>query len=172
MSVYLKASGDIVQVYPFYLSQLQAEYPNTSFPINMTPEFLAGYHIYPVQQMPQPFYNKLQQKVEEVTPKKVNGLWRQEWQVVEMTPEEQEQALLVARNLATLSPAEFRIGLLQRNWLTRVDEYINRPETPEATKIMYNYATVFERMNTLLVQMAADMGFEDWQLDDLFNIRG
>lgn len=172
MSVYLKANGDTVQVYPYYLSQLPKEYPNTSFPDNMTPEFLAGYHVYAVQQMPQPPYDKLQQKVVEAIPSKVAGVWQQQWSVVEMTPEEQAHALLVARNAAALSPAQFRIALFDRLWLDRVNEYINREETPEQTKIMYNYATVFERMNPLLLQLAVDMGFSDAQLDDLFNIRG
>ena len=172
MSVYLKANGDVVQEYPYAPSRLQQECPNTSFPDYMTSEFLAGYHVYAVQQMPYPPYNKLQQKVVEVTPVKIGGVWQQQWSVVEMTQEEKNHALLVARNAATLSPAQFRIALLNRLWLDRVNEYINREETPAQTKIMYNYATVFERMNALLIQMAADMGFTDQQLDDLFNIRG
>lgn len=170
MSLYLKAVNNIIVQYPYYLSELPVEYPNTSFPVNMTPEFLVAYNIYPVQTTPQPPYNALTQKVEEGTPELIDGVWVQQWVVVELTPEEQAEALQVARYKAWLTAANFRIGLYNMGELERVDEYIAQPTTSEDVKIMYNYATVFERMNPTLIQIATDLGFTDAQLDQLFEV--
>jgi hypothetical protein len=70
--------------YPVYQSQIQAEYPNTSFP---TP-FVAPAPYEPVLESPQPSYNPITQAVQQATPVLTDGQWYQVWVVVDLTPEQ------------------------------------------------------------------------------------
>jgi hypothetical protein len=70
--------------YPVYQDQIQAEYPNTSFP---TP-FVAPEPYEPVLETPQPSYNPITQAVQQTTPVLTDGQWYQVWVVVDLTPEQ------------------------------------------------------------------------------------
>ena len=70
--------------YPVYQNQIQAEYPNTSFP---TP-FVAPEPYEPVMESPQPSYNVMTQTVQQTTPILTDGQWYQVWVVVDLTPEQ------------------------------------------------------------------------------------
>lgn len=70
--------------YPVYQNQIQAEYPNTSFP---TP-FVAPELYAPVLESPQPPYDSMTQAVIEGAPEKTKGEWYQAWNVVDLTPEQ------------------------------------------------------------------------------------
>ena len=70
--------------YPVYQNQIQAEYPNTSFP---TP-FVAPEPYMPVLLSPQPTYDTLTQGVNETAPEETAGQWYQTWQVYDLDPEQ------------------------------------------------------------------------------------
>lgn len=70
--------------YPVYQNQIQAEYPNTSFP---TP-FVAPAPYAPVLLSPQPTYDTLTQGVNETTPEETVGQWYQTWQVYDLDAEQ------------------------------------------------------------------------------------
>ena len=70
--------------YPVYQNQIQAEYPNTSFP---TP-FVAPEPYAPVMESPQPSFNPITQAVVQGTPVQTDGQWYQVWSVVDLTPEQ------------------------------------------------------------------------------------
>ena len=70
--------------YPVTQDQIQAEYPNTSFP---TP-FVAPEPYETVFDSPQPSYDPITQTVVQGTPAQTDGQWYQVWDVVDLTPEQ------------------------------------------------------------------------------------
>jgi hypothetical protein len=67
-------------------------FPGVSFPSCLTPADVEafGYGLYEYTQ--QPVLDKYQKMVEDVPIKKDNGIWYQQWKVVEMSDEEKGQA--------------------------------------------------------------------------------
>lgn len=70
--------------YPVYQNQIQAEYPNTSFP---TP-FVAPAPYAPVLETPQPSFNPITQAVQQTTPVLTSGEWYQVWVVIDLDAEQ------------------------------------------------------------------------------------
>jgi len=87
---YAKIISGVVLIYPYDLSQLQADNPNTSFPEELTLPFLATWDIYEVLPQPQPSYNPALQKVVEGVPAFSSPTWLQTWIVVALTVPEQD----------------------------------------------------------------------------------
>ena len=70
--------------YPLTVAQIQAMTPNTSFPDNYVP----GAPYAPVLNSPQPSYNTMTQYCREITPALEGGVWMQQWEVVDLDPEQ------------------------------------------------------------------------------------
>lgn len=81
MTVYINTQ---TLAYPVYQSQIQQEYPDTSFP---TP-FVPPEEYAPVLETPQPTYNQITQAVQQTTPVNTEGQWYQVWVVVDLDPEQ------------------------------------------------------------------------------------
>lgn len=77
--------------WPYTLPQLRRDFPNVSFPVQPTAEDLAPYGVFPVMLADPPSYEPSTHRLETRPPEEVNGIWLQQWQIVELTPEEQEQ---------------------------------------------------------------------------------
>ncbi len=77
--------------YPLTEHQIRLRHPNTSFPIPFTPP--DGFR--PVVAVDQPAYDSLTYKVVETTPLLVSGEWYQQWELVALSPLEQQEALAV-----------------------------------------------------------------------------
>jgi len=86
MYALLNSEGQI-QTYPYSVSQLQADNPNTSFPSPMPDERLAEWNVVVVVATPQPSVLPAQ-NVAEGTPAKTDGVWYQTWVVTDKTPEQ------------------------------------------------------------------------------------
>jgi len=85
--------------YPVTQEQIQAEYPNTSFP---TP-FVAPAPYEPVFDSPQPSYDPATQYVQQIAPTLTDGQYYQAWEILTLSPEQQAQyiAQLQAQTSAT-----------------------------------------------------------------------
>lgn len=72
-----------VSVYPVTMSWLKTQYPNVSFPKNLSNiSDLASFNIVEVINTDQPTYNDDTQYLQELSPELVDGQWRQRWDVV------------------------------------------------------------------------------------------
>jgi len=100
--------------YPVYQSQIQAEYPNTSFP---TP-FVAPAPYEPVLESPQPSYNPITQAVQQTTPEQTAGQWYQVWVVVDLTP---EQIAYNEQQKADQNAAQAKQILTNTDWTSIAD---------------------------------------------------
>lgn len=94
--VYVLAPNNVVAKYPYTLTDMIYDNPNTSFPSQITDEEAAAFNTFPVQETPQPSYDPITQNLVWVNPGFIDGLWIQQWAVEQATPEEvaqrQEQA--------------------------------------------------------------------------------
>jgi hypothetical protein len=85
MYILLK-DGNIAK-YPYSINQLKQDNKNVSFPANISEDILAQFEVYPVvpAEYPQVDYTK---NVIEETPNLVNGVWYQDYTVVDATAEQ------------------------------------------------------------------------------------
>ena len=74
------------------------------------------------------------------------------------------------RQAASLSRADFKLGLLDMGELDAVKAVMADPETPERVVIMWEDSGRFERMHPDLLSFAEVMGYTDEQLDALFGV--
>lgn len=88
MSVYVFAPDNTVAKYPYSLTDLIFDNPETSFPNQMTDEIAAKFNTYPVVETPQPSYNPISENLVWADPISENGVWVQQWAVTQATPEE------------------------------------------------------------------------------------
>ena len=89
MTTLVKINADGTKAYPYGLTELRREYPNTSFSTNPSPEELSHYNVYYVEPSAQPElgrYQKLQFDIEYAG----NDLYREQWTAVEMSAEEKQ----------------------------------------------------------------------------------
>ena len=83
--MYLRIINDIIN-YPYDIPTLRASHPNVSFPANLTNEVLAEWSMYVVTPTPMP--NDYTKNISEGTPVLTDGVYYQNWVVVDATQEE------------------------------------------------------------------------------------
>jgi hypothetical protein len=81
-----------------------------------------------------------------------------------------ERALQQARESASLSRADFKLGLIEMGELDNVQALMDDPATDPRIKIMWEDSGRFERMHPDLLSLAQVMGYTEDQLDDIFGI--
>ena len=86
MYALLNSEGQI-ETYPYSVSQLEADNPQTSFPSPMPDERLADWNVVIVVATTQPNVPP-EQNVTEGTPAETDGVWYQTWVVTDKTPEQ------------------------------------------------------------------------------------
>lgn len=95
--MYVKITNGLIEKYPYSISDLWNDNPNTSFPSQMPDERLQDFGVYLVEITQQPAYNKFTQDLIEQQPQKINGKWTQVWSVVDVSEEEHLQRIRKAR---------------------------------------------------------------------------
>jgi hypothetical protein len=76
--------------WPYSLQQLRQDEPGQSFSDNPSAAELAYYEAFRVILQPPPEYDPTIEKVVQIEPVLENGQWLQQWEIVELTPEEAE----------------------------------------------------------------------------------
>lgn len=82
-----KISNNTVAQYPYTFADLQADFPNTSFPADPDAETLAPFGAVIVAQASPPLTDHTEYAVEQ-DPELVNGVWTQSWAVIPFTETE------------------------------------------------------------------------------------
>ncbi len=82
--MYAKIENNQVIEYPYDISKIRKENPQTSYPAHFSVEFLKNLNIHLVVSKGQPSFNKITQKIIEIDPvfNAVKNQWEQNWQVV------------------------------------------------------------------------------------------
>ena len=81
----------------------------------------------------------------------------------------EERALEQARESASLSRADFKLGLLDMGELDAVKQFIEQTNDQRII-IMWEDSGRFERTHPDLLRLASEMGYTDEQLDALFGV--
>ena len=83
--MYLKLENGNIR-YPYTISELKSENPNTSFPAVLTNEVLESFEVYPVQSTD--YTNDYTKNIEEGTPILFESSYIQVWNITDATEEE------------------------------------------------------------------------------------
>lgn len=150
----------------YSLSQLRADFANTSFPAEPSDELLAAYSVYPLTETARPNYDPLTEKPTETTPVEVDGVWTQQWQVVALTEDE----LNLRRERTSVSMRQARLALLQQGLLAQVEAALAAlPDGQrEAAQIEWEYGSTVARLSPWVVQLTAGLGLTPAEVDQLF----
>jgi hypothetical protein len=94
--MYLRIKPDNTRTYPYNPNELRRDHPDTSFPQQIPDELAAEYNVFNVQPTQRPEVNRTE-RVVEVDPVLVDGIWTQQFQVEdksyeELAQEDQQQA--------------------------------------------------------------------------------
>lgn len=65
-------------------------------------------------------------------------------------------------------PGQELLALDSMDKLDAVENLILNPQTPKEAKILWNYATYFDRKNPVLISLATAIGLDSNQVDQLF----
>jgi hypothetical protein len=90
--------------------------------------------------------------------------------VTAYVPPTAAEALAAKRAAATLTPMEFELAVDAAGYTAAIQTYLADPATPRAFVIMWNRASVFDRMNADLITAATAIGLTDAQMDAVFGI--
>ena len=98
-----------IERYPYTLTDLRRDNPNTSFPRELEASSLEGFNLYPVAGEPPSFDATVGELVEQ-DPALVDGQWQRQWSIVPLSAEEIQQRLRANADYNT-----FWLALLQTN---------------------------------------------------------
>ena len=79
----LDETGKTLLAYPYNPEQIRVDFPNTSFPANLTPDVLASFNVVEVREVPPPVAD-FNQTVKEGDPRLISGTWMQNWKVTKI----------------------------------------------------------------------------------------
>jgi hypothetical protein len=115
--MYALIENGAVAKYPYTVTDLRKDNPNTSFVKNPSNESLEGFGMYVVYNTTPPPYTNLQY-LEEGTPVFNDNQWQQVWIVVDKTPEQIAQEEAAAREA---NKQQATALLQQTDWTCTVD---------------------------------------------------
>jgi hypothetical protein len=141
--MYALIIDQVLEKYPYSISDLKKDNPQTSFSEKILESTLAEWNVFPVTSFEVPDYDLATERLEESTPVLINGQWTQVWNVVSLTPEEvlqmqNESAEQIRQQRQSAYQAEAdplffkwqRKEATEQEWLDKVTEIKNRFPNP------------------------------------------
>lgn len=156
---------DTLTVYKSH-ADIRAAWPNISFPSVITDTILVGLGLAVIQQIPTPPHDPFTQTCEEGTPVQIDSVWKQQWVVRNLTPEE-----LKARVPTVVTMRQARLALLQTELLSQVEAALAAIEDPiqrQAVQIEWEYAAEVDRTHPWVQSLTGTLGLTEAQIDSLF----
>lgn len=123
----------------------------------------------------QPAHNPMTQVIEEIDPALVEGVWAQQWQVVELSPEEiqaNQKALVPSSVTRRQAIQALRIHGITKTMVSDAFAAIPDELHRDLATIEWEDSQVFERNRQLVESMGAALGMNEAQLDALFITAG
>lgn len=158
----LTPEGTIAR-YPYDLSDLMSDNPATSFPpLDLLSDTdLADFDVVRVLPSNPPEHNEDTHRPVEQEPVFIEGVWMQQWSIVELPP-------VSPPNSVTMRQA--RLALLAVGKLQAVEDAIESLEEPykTAAKIEWEYSQEVRRDKEFVQMLAPIIGLSESDLDDLF----
>lgn len=120
--MYIKLNNGQIEKYPYSVSQLKADNPDTSFPKDIPDSLLAEWNVYPVKGALMPNYDYTKKLIEK-QPDLINSEWTQVWEVVNKDYDELLQAVLDLRASEYPPMSDYLDGIVKGDQ-AQVDKYI------------------------------------------------
>ena len=90
--MYVKATNEQAEIFPYTLGMLRKDYPNTSFPKQPSDKLLGQYGMYRVDAAPEPIYDERTQRIaKKDLPDFIGGKWVIAWSVFQKEQEQIDQ---------------------------------------------------------------------------------
>lgn len=119
---YAKIENQNITTYPYSITQLRMDNPNTSFPLNPKEEDLRDFGVVYIQPVEKPVVDYTQTVVE-ATPQQLGGTWTQVWQVLPASAEEIAERVDLQANIVRAT----RNNLLsQSDWTQVADAPVDK----------------------------------------------
>lgn len=150
--------------YPIFEGDLRLRFPLTSFPSPFSPP--EGY--VEVQETPQPEINWEEHFLQEGVPENIEGVWKQKWEIVNLSSEEILQKLEQKREKMVVSRFQAKSALYNFGIYDQVETLINSANTNPITKIAWYEANEFRRNSPAIIDIAQQLNLTEEQLDQLF----
>tara|TARA_R110000868_G_scaffold44815_6_gene149265 strand:+ start:2907 stop:3302 length:396 start_codon:yes stop_codon:yes gene_type:complete len=129
--MYIKINNGVVEKYPYTISDLINDYPNTSFPDKLSTSLLNELSLSEIVLTPQPEIT-FKQNIIEGTPVNEDGVWKQTW-IISDKPIEEIESIVTNLRLSDYrkesDPLFFkwqRGEATEQEWLDKVNEIKQR----------------------------------------------
>lgn len=149
----------------YTITDLRRAYPQILFPAVPSLIELATYGVYPVTLTAQPAYDQATQTVEESTPVQIDGVWTQQWNVRDLTPEE-----LKSRIPQEVTALQGLLAIDAAGLSGAYETWANDPDRTFAQRAFIQRAQTWRRDDPTLQGAAEALGLTEAQLDDLFTL--
>jgi hypothetical protein len=116
--MYLKITQNQT-LYPYHVDQLRNDHPHVSFPSDYRTNhaLLSAFGIHMVADTPWPEVDRFSHRLQEAEPVEVNGQYVQQWQVIELTEQEQQEKIHAAqRELEALVQEQLNAFAMQKGY--------------------------------------------------------
>lgn len=123
--MYVLANQSAVIKFPYSLSDLRKDNPNTSFPSSMEDEALASWGVFLVQDQTPPSFDPATETLIQDEPVLREGQWLQQWSVVKASADEVEERLNIQSDLVR---QERNQKLADCDWTQLPDSPVNANE--------------------------------------------
>lgn len=147
-------------IYPFSFQQLRQRNPHVSFPSDMSEAELATWHVFKVEQT-QPEYNQETQYLNELQPALVDGVWKQQWEVL-------GQEIQVPQSVTKRQGRQQMILMGTIDQVQTAIDAISDPVQKALVQSFWDDSSEYERNHPQMVQLAQAIGLTEDQLDDAF----
>ena len=180
--MYAVVIGNAISEYPV---DLRERLPNTSMREHWPGGEIDGVEYVAVQPSPQPDYDPATQNLTEGTPALVEGVWTQQWAVVDATPEEVSERLDARRAEQSVPAWQARYILATMPSVTegplaaapgatlleQIDAFAAQALDAPALE-RFKGATTWQRLDPMLLQLSALAGLDDAAIDAWFEAAG
>lgn len=121
--------------WPIYEGEYRLQFPNTSFPLDFTPDLPHEW----VHESDQPAIDNSTQGVKEITPIKVGSTWVRNWEVYDLTQEELDRITQTIKFSNTKRASKL---LQETDWTQLADvELVNKQDFSDYRKALRSIAT-------------------------------
>lgn len=159
----MKYINTITKEYPIYEGNIRILYKNTSFPIPFVPP--SEFEV--VEEVEYPEINPFIEKVVEIDPVKINGVWKQQFKVIPLSEEEIQQINDTKRSSLVATPLQAKVVLYNMGLYEQVENAINSSNN-SIIKLAWNNALQFKRTSPAVLEICNTLNFTEEQIDQLF----
>lgn len=119
--MWVKTENGTVAAYPYTVEQLKADYPNVSFPSNVTADQLADFNVFEVAHAETPAYDATKQRIEtSLAPVLIDGVWTLTKTVVDLTQDQIDAKI----------NAQWNVVRTDRNQFLSACDWTQLPDAP------------------------------------------